>query len=850
MGTARGYENRSPVRRWASAFLVAALAVGALIGGASPAFAIASRTVAFYSMDEPAGSTQLRDSSGNGRHGSIGADVASGTVYQGATAQRFATHLPSQGAFAGHTDAVPHTTDFNPDSGDFSIEIRLRTTYSFGNIMQKGQGATVGGYWKLENPGGLPRCLFRGGNGDSRTGYSNVDITDGQWHTIRCNRTSSYVEMWVDGVRQSRLSGSTGTISNGTDLSIGGKRSCDGRTVTCDYFIGDIDYVRIEKGAGSGANAAPVPQPAVDCVGLVCSASGAGSTDADGAIQRYAWDFGDGATFDGASVPTALHTYASAGTYTITLAVTDDRGTTVSAQQQVTVAPAAETITFVGQSTSNVNSSTHQVAVPPEVVPGDTLLLFFSQNSAATRTGPTGVTGWTELDGIAGGSARTTVWSKTAAPGDAGALARLSLSSQSKGNMIVAAYRGVEDVSAIASRTDAASSAVRITPTAPVAGESSWAVSYWMHGDAATTALAPPAGVSVRSNGSQTGGGRVTGLLADSGAMVPTLPYGGLSATAAAASTTTTAFTLILAPQAGAPVDQPPVARLDATCTLRDCAFDGSASSDTEGPVASYVWDFGDGTMITTATPTTTHSYASDGTFSAKLTVTDSSGLQGSVVTALTVAGSEPQPSDIAYVDSASSSRTSSSHSIAVPATVQAGDVLLLFLGLSSTTATSDPVGWQPLATVDGGSLRTRGWFKVAAASDAGATVTVSLDASVKGNLLVSAYRGVSPTPPVVAAEASVGNTGTRTTPMAPVALAGSWAVSYWAHRDSASTVLVPAATVQARTSGTQTGGGRVTTLLADSAGEIPAGGYGTIAATAESPSSHGAAWTVILAPE
>jgi chitodextrinase len=51
--------------------------------------------------------------------------------------------------------------------------------------------------------------------------------------------------------------------------------------------------------------------------------------------------------------------------------------------------------------------------------------------------------------------------------------------------------------------------------------------------------------------------------------------------------------------------------------------FDGSASSDNVG-VASYLWDFGDGSTASTAAAT--HVYAKAGTYSAKLTVTDAAG--------------------------------------------------------------------------------------------------------------------------------------------------------------------------------------------------------------------------------
>ena len=48
-----------------------------------------------------------------------------------------------------------------------------------------------------------------------------------------------------------------------------------------------------------------------------------GSTDADGTIASYDWDFGDGMTGAGLQ---ALHTFAAPGVYTVTLRVTDDTG--------------------------------------------------------------------------------------------------------------------------------------------------------------------------------------------------------------------------------------------------------------------------------------------------------------------------------------------------------------------------------------------------------------------------------------------------------------------------------------------------------------------------------------------
>lgn len=56
------------------------------------------------------------------------------------------------------------------------------------------------------------------------------------------------------------------------------------------------------------------------------------STDAVGAIVNYAWDFGDNTAGLGMTI---YHTYATAGTYPVTLMITDDLGLTDTTQQTV-----------------------------------------------------------------------------------------------------------------------------------------------------------------------------------------------------------------------------------------------------------------------------------------------------------------------------------------------------------------------------------------------------------------------------------------------------------------------------------------------------------------------------------
>jgi subtilisin len=58
------------------------------------------------------------------------------------------------------------------------------------------------------------------------------------------------------------------------------------------------------------------------------------STDSDGSIASWAWTFGDGAS---STVQNPIRTYATAGTYTVSLTVTDNQGATGTVTKSVTV---------------------------------------------------------------------------------------------------------------------------------------------------------------------------------------------------------------------------------------------------------------------------------------------------------------------------------------------------------------------------------------------------------------------------------------------------------------------------------------------------------------------------------
>ena len=72
--------------------------------------------------------------------------------------------------------------------------------------------------------------------------------------------------------------------------------------------------------------------------------------------------------------------------------------------------------------------------------------------------------------------------------------------------------------------------------------------------------------------------------------------------------------------------------------------FDASSSSDSDGSIVSYEWDFGDGAMATGVSAT--HSYSSPGKYKVTLTVRDNDGEQKSIYKYITVseAGSNTPP--------------------------------------------------------------------------------------------------------------------------------------------------------------------------------------------------------------
>ncbi|HEY1739601.1 MAG TPA: PKD domain-containing protein, partial [Acidimicrobiia bacterium] len=92
-------------------------------------------------------------------------------------------------------------------------------------------------------------------------------------------------------------------------------------------------------------------------------------------------------------------------------------------------------------------------------------------------------------------------------------------------------------------------------------------------------------------------------------------------------------------------VDEPPTASFTWSCSGPSCSMNGSTSSDPDGNVVSYAWNFGDSTTGTGAT--VSHQFATTKVFNVTLTVTDDSGQTGSVVVAVDASNAASQGNSV-----------------------------------------------------------------------------------------------------------------------------------------------------------------------------------------------------------
>lgn len=113
----------------------------------------------------------------------------------------------------------------------------------------------------------------------------------------------------------------------------GGETASVGWDLATGFGSFKLDQVAAHIGGSTPTNVPPVANFGDTVNGLSVSFTDS-STDSDGSIASRSWNFGDGST---STATNPSHTYSAAGTYTVSLQVTDNSGATNTKTQSVTV---------------------------------------------------------------------------------------------------------------------------------------------------------------------------------------------------------------------------------------------------------------------------------------------------------------------------------------------------------------------------------------------------------------------------------------------------------------------------------------------------------------------------------
>lgn len=636
------------------------------VAAATSAYAqgvLADGPAQYWRVGEPTGTTSFD------QVGTTSLTTGTGVGRGAAGAVPGDTAVTTDGTAAGLASTAATVT--TPGTA-FSVEAWVRTTSTTGGVIAQygrdlpaGDVANTDRALYVDNGGRVSFGLSsRAATAPRATTYKTVrstqPVTDGQWHHLVATVGTGGTVLYVDGAqvaadptmtRANTRVGSGywmfggGTVASGVPDAPAGAAltgALDELAIYPSTLTAEQVAAHYALTTAPAPNAAPTASFTATADDLQVAVDGTASADADGTVASHSWNWGDGTP--AGSGATATHAYDVAGEYTVTLTVTDDDGATATTSRDVTV--------------------TEPVVVPPDagVLAADAFGRTVTGGLGTSDTGGP----WT----AAVGAPRLSV-----TPG----VAELAL--PGTGNNTGAFLGGVAQTSAdvrtsfslssmptgagtyvyVSGRRIAADKDYRIRVRVTPEGQVWLALSRvsgteaWPGGEQLVPGLtyAPGSTLNLRVQVSGTGTTEVRATAWADGTPEPAVPQlsrtdttaalqvpGGVGLAAyrptSATAATAVRFTSFRVTPVGpaAPVNQAPVAAFTATADGLGIAVDGAGSTDADGTVASYAWDFGDGRTGTGATAA--HTYDAPGEYTVTLAVTDDDGATGTATRSVT----------------------------------------------------------------------------------------------------------------------------------------------------------------------------------------------------------------------
>lgn len=322
------------------------------------------------------------------------------------------------------------------------------------------------------------------------------------------------------------------------------------------------------------------------------------TSTADDPIASYTWDFGDGSPpeTDPALAGFPAHTYVRSGTYTVTLTVTEQNCQAGPGAHCFTSEPVQQSVTVLNRPPMAIVTGPASVATgrPATFDASGSLDLDgkvtsyhwdFGDGQSQDTTGPQAFHTYTRSGSK---TVTLTVTDDQGATGDA--------------QVVVAVRDRPPTASFTAPAAVGKGKAASFDASASFDPDGSITSYQWDFGDGQKSTTVTP---RVSHTYTQVGPKTVALVIVDD------------SGSTDRAQRTLTVTTSVPIAAFNSPA---------ATTVGRAIRFDASASSDPNGTITGYRWDFGDGQTQTTAVPVVAHTYHASGPMTVTLTITDTGG--------------------------------------------------------------------------------------------------------------------------------------------------------------------------------------------------------------------------------